>query len=386
MFSFPAIVLLLSLALGNLWKFSIISPDVRISFVDITVGLLFFWQIITSRKIIFSILKKIHLTRVIGVFSLVAALSLMVSGHQFGPEAVLVGSFYLFRWLVYSLFFIFFIFLPETKLDKIILAFSLIFIFTGIFQYLFFPDIRTLQIAEWDPHYFRVVGSLLDPGFIGILLVLIILFFTQNFQKFKPFSLLIWLLAYLALAFTYSRSSYLSFLAGMTAVSYYKKSWKFLVSMVILMILTLIMLPRAPDGEGVKLERTSSIQARIDNWKHTLLIIGKNPFMGVGFNTYRYAQRQYAVADDSKWLKSHAGAGADSSLLFVTATTGIFGLMAYLWYLRSLKKLSASHPELSTSLVALLIHSLFLNSLFYPVVMLWLALIVAREIRRQNVI
>jgi O-antigen ligase len=148
--------------------------------------------------------------------------------------------------------------------------------------------------------------------------------------------------------------------------------------MILLLGITLIVLPRSPDGEGVKLERTSSIQARIQNWRNSLIIIRDHPIFGVGFNTYRYAQRAYGFTDTSKWLQSHAGAGADSSLLFVTATAGVFGLLAYLWYLRSLNQLRTPNSELQVVLVALLVHSLFLNSLFYPSVMLWLALLTAQ--------
>ena len=83
--------------------------------------------------------------------------------------------------------------------------------------------------------------------------------------------------------------------------------------------LTIVILPRVSSGEGVKLERMSTVWARIASWKKAWEIFSDNPIIGVGFNTYRYAQKASP--------ESHAGAGSDSSILLVMATTGI-GLRA----------------------------------------------------------
>lgn len=384
MFSFLIPLLFAAFTWGNIWKFSFFSSDVRVSFLDLCVGSLVLLTLVATKSTLFKLFKKSPLVHAVIGFFVIGLISLLISGSSYGLTALVVGAFYLLRWLAYSLFFVYFLRFSHGQLEKIIIFFSVLIVAMGILQYLFFPDIRALQIAEWDPHYFRVVGSLLDPGFMGIMLVLVLLYFTQKFQRFAPYSLIIWLTAYLAFAFTYSRSSYLAFVAGMAAIAYYKKSWKLILSMVALLAFTLLVLPRSPDGEGVKLERTSSIIARLDNWKRSLAIISDHPVIGVGFNTYRYAQRSYGIADDSKWLKSHAGAGADSSLLFATATSGLAGLLIYLWYLRSLKRLSSKNYGLKVTLAALIIHSCFLNSLFYPYVMLWVSLLVALEIRRQK--
>ena len=238
----------------------------------------------------------------------------------------------------------------------------------GLGQYIIYPDVRFLQVTEWDPHYFRVVGSWLDPGFTGILLVftLILLTLKPFIHKFTQY--LTWSGTYLALALTYSRSSYLAFLAAMAWIAWKVKGWRFFFKMAVLLTITITILPRASGGEGVRLERTNSILARIESWKTAWGIFTKAPILGVGFNTYRYAQ--------GASLKSHAGAGADSSLLFVAATTGILGLGVYLWYLKQLFTLSTENLALEATLVAVLVHSLFLNSLFYPAVMVWLSLLV----------
>lgn len=366
---------------GNLYKFSFISRDVHIPPLDFVVGSMSIIYLVGNYKICKKLLNKYRtLATSIMLFALIAIISLILGAYRFGFDAGLVGSFYLIRWIVYSSFFI--TFGSKIQINKQVETLHLLRILglgtvtLGILQYLLYPDIRTLAIAEWDPHYYRVVSTFLDPSFTGIIIVFTIILFTLKPLHNRILNLLVWLVSYFTLALTYSRSSYLAFLAAFAWISWHKKSWKLFLGIIMLSIVTVYLLPRSPDGEGVKLERTSTIQARIINWKNTLFIFAKNPVLGVGFNTYRYAQNKYGLLIDSKWLKSHAGAGADSSLLFVAATTGIIGLLAYLWYLKLLYGLRTMNHELQVTLIALLVHSLFLNSLFYPTVMLWLSLLV----------
>jgi O-antigen ligase len=181
-------------------------------------------------------------------------------------------------------------------------------------------------------------------------------------------SYLLFAACYFALALTYSRSSYLAYLVGISVVAWIKKSPKLFLAAFLLGVLTILILPRPSGSEGVRLEREESAWARVDNWKQSLTIWVKHPVFGVGFNTYRYAQKKERFLEDD-WQENHAGAGADSSLLFVLATTGLLGFLSYGflgWQMLKLKSL-----VVKASLIALLIHSFFLNSLFYPWVMLW---------------
>jgi hypothetical protein len=139
---------------------------------------------------------------------------------------------------------------------------------------------------------------------------------------------------------------------------------------------TISFLPR-PGGEGTKLERSNSVQLRFINWSQSLRIFADHPIIGVGFNVYRYAQKRYGFLEQNNWLYSHAGAGADSSLLLVAATTGLIGFSVFLWYLLSIFKIRSQ--LITVSLVALSPHSFFLNSLFYPPILIWLALLIALE-------
>lgn len=344
------IALIISFVLGNLYKFSFFSPDVHLSFLDIVV---FSITLITFPP---KLAKYHYLSTPILVFFILAFISLLLALPVYGWQAVLVGGMYLARWLVYSLFFASIVqLIKSSQIKKILLTMGILTAILGLAQYLVFPDIRSLAVSEWDPHYYRVVGTFLDPGFTGLILV-----FTLILLENVSFW---WVITYLALALTYSRASYLAFLVSMAYLAWKKKGWKFFFQILLLFTVTVTILPRAPDGEGVKLERTNSIQARIDSWTTAWKIYAQHPVVGAGFNVYRYAQ--------GASLKSHAGAGADSSLLFVAATTGTLGLLAYLWYLKRLSQF----PISSFYFPALLVHSLFLNSLFYPAVMVWMSLL-----------
>lgn len=364
-------LLILAFSVGNLYKFNFFSPDVHVSLLDITMAVL---ALINFRA--YLNLKSSPLFKPIIVFTSVALLSLTISGFHYGFHAQLVGLMYLVRWLFYSTFFIAAIKLRLPKNTLLILGLCITILSLG--QYFIFPDVRSLAATDWDLHFYRVVGTLLDPGFTGLILVFTLIFITTRSPFNRLINLISWSTCYLALALTYSRSSYLAFLVSMTYIAWKRKSAKFIAGILILFAVTVYLLPRASSGEGVKLERTNSINTRVINWLRALTIFQDHPILGVGFNTYRYAQNEYGYETGEKWLVSHAGAGADSSLLFIAATTGLVGLAAYTYYLYHLR--SSIYY-----LIPLLIHSLFLNSLFYPAVMLWMALLVRENTSPKSV-
>jgi len=170
----------------------------------------------------------------------------------------------------------------------------------------------------------------------------------------------------LPLLLTYSRSSYLSLLAAAITTVILKTKHKIFLIISLFLLITLPFLPR-PGGEGVKLERRFSITQKVANYREGIVIFKQSPIFGTGFNTLRFYRNDQT---------SHAAAGLDSSLLFVLTTTGVIGFLAYL---NLLKHLWQTSDILKISLSALLIHSLFSNSLFYPYTMIWLWALLATE-------
>lgn len=373
------VLLLTAFGVGNTFKFQFVYPEASITLLDCAVFLLTIITLFVKRN---EIVKRVkdsgYLTSPIFTFFSLAGLSLLISGAVYGLDPQIVGSFYLLRWVTYSLLFLAIICLFKAhEVLKLLLGLGLLTTILGLGQYIFYPDVRQLEISEWDPHYYRVVGTWIDPGFTGLLLVFTLVLLTVGVGEPNKLQRVFWWVTYAALALTYSRSSYLAFLVAMVWIGWKKKGGKLIMRMLLLLVATVILLPRAPQGEGVKLERTASIWARVENWGYAVRVFIDHPLLGVGFNTYRYAQKEYGFLAPDKWLVSHAGAGADASLLFVAATTGILGLLAYLWYIERLWVFSSQYLALQASLAAWLVHSWLLNSLFYPAVMVWISLLVA---------
>jgi O-antigen ligase len=334
---------------------------------------------------------------VLGFFG-AAGFSLFLNSFFLTCQESLISSLYLGRWLIYAgaYFFVFDFsrrvegrFLTLDNFTKILVCLGIIVAIFGLIQYLVWPDLRSLETAQWDPHYFRVVSTFLDPGFTGLILVFSLILIVGLFlntpsknKNQKKILVLAGVVIYLALALTYSRSSYLAYLIAAAVFSWFRKSTKLFLTALIILIITIVLLPR-PGGEGVRLERWASIEARIRSWRNASVIFLDHPIFGVGFNSYRYAQRDYGFLGED-WQENHAGSGADSSLLFVLATTGIIGLAAYFWLWLKLAKISYSEARrkpmalaVFSTLAAVWVHSFFLNSLFYIWIMAWLWMLLA---------
>jgi len=325
---------------GQLVKIGIINP------IDLVVGAGALW----------AILKRYEKPKVFSYFQnflWVAFFSWIVGAFAFQRVEVVVGLAYLIRIAAY---FYFFVFASNFKDRKLLLNSLLaVSIFSGIFgwiQYLWLPDLTSLKVLGWDDHLNRMVGTFLDPAFLGIILVLGLILALEKKMKF----VILFLLA--SIAFTYSRASFLAALIPLI----YKKTWIYLTIFGALILI----LPRTA-GEGVKLERTSSIYGRIESYQETVQIIKKNPLFGVGFNNICLAKNgDYA---------SHSCSGSESSLLFLLATTGVIGLISF-------SQLVTKIPW-NIALVAVFVHSFFANSLFYPFVMGFLMIFFAAKLKGE---
>lgn len=375
---------------GQLIRVPIEKGDITIHLNDILIGIisgLFLLSRITQGN-----LKLIgKLKAPVFAFVIFAALSLVVNSIVLNPWQIMASSLYLIRFIAYALiYFAILSWLREKKVKSkdVIFLFILsilIIAFLGFCQYFFFPNLRFLTPKGWDPHYYRLVSTFLDPTFTGVILIAgLITVICQSWKNLKEkiyikkidpeslTSLLVIFFLYLALSFTYSRASYVMFLTAMTVIAYRFKSVGLFVVTIFVFIATIVLLPR-PGGLGTQLEREDTVWSRINNWKETINIISKNPIFGVGFNAYRYKRGNPKETTDAQ-LGSHAGAGSDSSLLFVWATSGLGGFLSFLWLgKRTCELIARSKNQESVIcqafLVGLLVHSLFANSLFYPWVM-----------------
>lgn len=370
---------------GQLTRLPLGIPSVNVSLIDPIIVLILLvwlcWHILKKKKI-----KLPPLAKPIFGFISIAFISWALNIPSRSSGEAIIALLYLLRWVAYAgIYFVTWdISSPfHGPFTQMLVWVGLITSILGLLQYFFLPDTRFLYYSGWDEHYYRVIGSFLDPGFTGMIyvlaLILLISLYWEAFYKRKSlftvnYSLLT--ILYLAFALTYSRASYLAFLVGMGVIAWMKKSWKFFVAVFLVLVITVLLLPR-PGGEGVTLTRSKSVEARVRNYKNVLKIVGDHPVLGVGFNFYRYAQRDYGALSED-WQTSHAGAGADSSLFFVLATTGILGLVFYLWLLWEMVKIRP------TATLALIAHSFFNNSLFYSWIMLWMWILLGAKESKQG--
>ncbi len=298
------------------------------------------------------------------IFYFFIFISLLVNIRNYSLNALLISASYAVRFILYSgLYFVF----KEIKIKNIYPIFTLTIVAIALFgfgQYWLIPDVRFLKDFGWDDHYYRLISTFLDPGFTGAILVLgLIIIFLRHSGLSR-------IIVYIAMALTYSRASYLMFLTAFSLIAFYKKSLKIFLTTVFLILLTLIFLPRT-FGEGTNLSREYSFWGRLNNWRETIIVWTKNPVFGVGFNAYRYAT--------SAPISSHAGAGADSSLLLILATTGLTGFLAYLYLLQKIWLLGHKSLLFKTVFLTIFVGSWFNNLWLYPFILEWFWIILATE-------
>ena len=311
-----------------------------------------------------------------------ATLSLFFNLSFLDRKEALTAFFYLLRlWSFIGVFFSFSKTSFSQEEKKIFLALlvggGIFAAITGFLQYWLYPDLSPLTSLGWDPHLYRLAGLLFDPNFTGLYLVFTFLILTSFFfspkVKNKKGVLFLMAISYVALALTYSRSSYLALLIGIFFLLWWQKKRLLFIFFGAFFALTLIFLPK-PAGEGVNLSRTSTVHLRLENYQEGLSLFAQKPIFGWGFNAYRYArEKALGIKED---IPQHSGAGNDASLIFILATTGILG---FFFFFKTLLEMLFSFPPVNLKnhvllalILAFLVHSFFNNSLFYPPLALFL--------------
>lgn len=349
---------------------------------------------------------KDPLLRPILVFITVASLSLLANSRDVLPSEFVVSSLYLVRFAMYA--FLYFIVagfnarLKPTIANVMVLSGAAIVI-SGYIQYFLYPDLANLRYLGWDEHLYRMFATFLDPNFAGGFFVLelmltvgAILYCLEN-KKIRQAQLfgLLGIATFLAVFLTYSRSALLMLFVSATTFLILTGKKRLIIGMLLVSVIVFLFLPKAFQTEGTNLLRSASSQARVESVKNGITIFRDHPVLGVGFNTYRFAQQRYGFLKEG-WEQTHAGAGVENSFVFLLATAGMVGFLAYsyLWLaiINQARKVMTSTSRKSlqnmTSIVflscasGLFVHALFINSLFYPPFMLWMWVLLALTVRR----
>jgi O-antigen ligase len=369
------------------------SNGVAISLNDIfLIGLIATWVIYIFRN-----KKKVgkgKLFKPIATFSAIALVSLLLNLLNLSFVHFLISFLYLARWASYAL--IYFIIKDfdakfKLKISYAMLLSGSIVVLLGFIQYFFYPSLRNLYYLGWDEHLYRMFSSFLDPNFAGAFFALFLIFsvsFIADFAKEKKWLKLsavsvVAALTLGALYLTYSRSALIMLIVSVITYLFLINKKKFILLILLGLVLSIFILPRSFKSEGTNFLRAASSEARVKTTGEALSVIQKNPIYGVGFNAYRYARNQQGM-NGAQWQISHGAAGTDNSFLFVLATTGTIGLTVFLWLIYKIFKLgvvSIKKNQFSIVLlsltVGLIFNSLFVNSLFYVLILEWVWIVVA---------
>lgn len=386
MYIISSLILTLSIISGQLIKLPLPSQG-GITAIDATVIAL---SILGLFKLKFKLKKPPIFLNAAFVFILIALLSLISTPLKLQTSELITSfmytarftSYFIFSWVIISGAF------PSirNKVSEIFIFSGFTLAVLGLIQLIFLPDIRFLQSAGWDPHYFRTVSTFLDPNFLGGFFALTLILLTKKVSK-SFFTILMFTIIYIALLTTFSRGAYLAFAIGFILLSIFNRSFKFMVLAAVLAFGLFygyknyqrsVAFPR-------NIDRVKSAESRLNTWQQGLTLFQKAPILGVGYNSYRYALKQYNLGKED-FINTHGATTNDSSLLFVASTTGIIGLSVYLFFLLSIaitawKNYLQKNPWgiiCISVLGAILAQSFFANTLFYPFILIWIILITAK--------
>lgn len=314
---------------------------------------------ITQRKKIIEKLKKIKIfqKKILFVFLAVTFLSwiLAILEGRFDFRAIL----YLTRLIAYVCF----VFLLQKQLnDKNwlwkLVSFNILLL--GFLQYFFLPDLRFLVYEGYDDHFYRLVSTILDPAFTGLIFV-----FNLNYylwQKKKNWTLII--LFAIGLLLTYSRSSYLAFLVSSLILLLVRKdlSKKAILLILLGFFASLPFLPKQSGGDGVNLLRTTSAQARISNDQVILQNMNGADWI-IGQGLFIPSQNRQVTAN----IPSHSHF-ADNLLVFLLSNLGIIGSSLFIVLIWRVLKLGKRENWILLS--SLFSHAMFNNNFTQSFVML----------------
>ncbi|NCN82937.1 MAG: hypothetical protein GW947_03120 [Candidatus Pacebacteria bacterium] len=242
----------------------------------------------------------------------------------------------------------------------------------GVIQYLFLPDMRFLAVLGWDDHYYRAIGSMLDPNYFGILLVLT-LANLWSWGKRIPAKLTIALTVLLSMtiAATISRATFLA--VTIFFVTQFLRNKKIVSLAAGILLITLLALPK-PTGEGVDLLRTSSINSRISHDQEALGGFELNPIKML-FGTGLFSSVHPSTFADKS---IDHGLQANNIFVFLYQGIGLVGMLLLLpILLKDYKIVYQKEHIIAFALVALLVHAQFNNSFFEPIVFSYWVLLVA---------
>ena len=360
---------------GQLGRISFFGQQINFYLYELCLLLaLFSFSIKYGVKPIFYALNKF---RILFIFLFYLLISFLVGTGKFTPFENFIGVLY---WLRLTIYFLFFIYLNYhlkkqpvfvNTLKKGFNIFVSLTLITSIVQYFYYPDLRNLIYAGWDPHLYRIFGTFLDTSIAGAIygLIFITLFLKDDeLINNKWINLSLTGMYMLLIVLTYSRALYLAILFILMLQTVTQKRFKTII-LLILFFITLIFLAPKPFGEGVNLSRIFSLKSRWVDYQVGTKIWEKNPILGIGYNRIRYSKLKLNIIEAVGSDITHSGASFHSSFLTVLVSGGIIGLILFLLVLLKFAKINLFSRNL---VIFLSLFSLSDNVLLHPFLLLLL--------------
>lgn len=270
-----------------------------------------------------------------------------------------------------------------------------LFAWLSFILYAVFPDMRSLVFFGWDDHYYRLIGTLFDPNYSGLVLsVGVLMVIGWLGLKYRSYSVINrWLGVNLSLFFaiclglTFSRSSWLSLGVAtsiLMVVTLIRKQLELkhigLVFVLGMLILTTVVLAPKPGGEGINLARSVSVNSRLAFDQYILRslapsdwVLGKvvdQPFVELNQLASTNKLTTYLDRSPNSPVAFHP---KTANNLFVTSLLwgGVIGLtLVIILFSKWFWQLYKDSPIVLAILMAWLVHAQFNNSFLEPFVFL----------------
>lgn len=326
------------------------------------------------------------------LFASIGGLSALSAMPRFGLSAfeIFASLAYLARWLMYfGLYIVTINYAKDSNTDAIWRALEnaiLIFAAFGIVQAIFLPNFAQMvypeQASQMDRQGHRLQSTVLEPNIAAAMILTVLLpqiarlSSGERFPTWRPLLLVVALLA------TLSRSGLLGFGVGiLVIISVRGISRRALRLASITLVGLLAFLPRLLEFASSynKLSVTdASALSRLAAWQRALQLFLENPWFGIGFNTYGFVQEHRGF--ERSGASSYATEGG---LLYIAVMTGIVGLATFVAMtgivFRSCRRVwrdgDATPRDRGLAVgtvaatLAILVHSIFVNSITVPFVM-----------------
>ncbi len=399
------VVSILSIVLGQLVRIPVGGGEASIIPNDVILPVLIIawtWRRLSSGT---WRLPRHSLTLPIIFVVLSMGLSLLMNRSDYSQHELISGSLYFLRWLEYlALFWLSFDFLRTHQRAQFYLK---LLIWTGaglallgFVQLKLFPDFSFMVPKGWDPHIGRLLSTWFDPNFLAgyftlLTSISLAVALSQPWRQARWWWVATGIMS-VATVLTFSRSGYVGFVVAIGLVALIR-SRALLYLGGIAFIATILFVPRVQERViGIRtIDETAKL--RLVSYNNAATVIADHPWFGVGYNLYKYVQVRYGFLKDTQ---EHSASGSDSSLLTIWVTTGVIGLIAYLWLLiamlreawqtwrnRHLPALwQAFGLGLFSGLLGLFAHSQFVNGLQYPHIMevMWIFVAMAIMVRQPE--